>query len=206
MALTSSRIRAYDHQSLLQLCEAAGLSDEAIELMAITSGEEDASHTAATETLREEFEEVWSQGFDEVVGGTDRLASAFAGTACARARGKARSCTRISQDASGVAAEYRIGARDERIAADYLGLHAALPGADSGRLRARPVGPEGTRHPAPQLRLVDQGAGGDRARASGSRRRHLRRRHVHRTSDRFDVLPVRQRRREGSARVGIAGR
>ena len=65
-------------RSLLQLCEAAGLSDEAIELMAITSGEETLLYTAATETLREEFEEVWSQGFDEVIDGTDRLASAFA--------------------------------------------------------------------------------------------------------------------------------
>jgi len=118
-ALTSSRMRAYDQQTLLQLCQSAGLSDEAIELMAITSGEETLLHTAATETLREEFEEVWSQGFDEVVGGTDRLASAFAARLRVRPR-QGTLVTRITQDASGVAAEYRIGARDERIAADYL--------------------------------------------------------------------------------------
>ena len=101
-ALTSSRIRAYDQQTLLQLCQAAGLSDEAIELMAITSGEETLLHTAATETLREEFEEVWSQGFDEVVGGTDRLASAFAARLRVRPR-QGAVVTRITQDASGVA-------------------------------------------------------------------------------------------------------
>jgi hypothetical protein len=33
--------------------------------------------SAATETLREEFLEVWSQGFDEIIGGTDRLPAAL---------------------------------------------------------------------------------------------------------------------------------
>ncbi len=76
--LSSAKVRALDQQSLQQLCEAAGLSDEAIEFMAVTSGSETLLASAATETLREEFLEVWSLGFDEIVGGTDRLASAFA--------------------------------------------------------------------------------------------------------------------------------
>jgi monoamine oxidase len=63
---------------LLQLCEGAGLPQEAIEFLAVTSGEETLRASAATETLREEFEETWSSDFDKIVGGTDRLASAFA--------------------------------------------------------------------------------------------------------------------------------
>ncbi len=117
--LTTQRLRGYDQQTLLQLCEAAGLSDEAIELMAVTSGEETLLYTAATETLREEFEEVWSQGFDEVVGGTDRLASAFAGRLRERPRMGAV-VTRIEHDATGVAAHFVAGGRAQRVAGDYL--------------------------------------------------------------------------------------
>src|SRR5262249_39211507 len=61
-----------------QLIEAAGLSEEAQEFLSATQGQETELATAATETIREEFLEVWSQGFDEIVGGTDLLASAFA--------------------------------------------------------------------------------------------------------------------------------
>ena len=77
-APSSATFRAADQQSLQQLCQAAGLSDEAIELVMVTSGSESLLPFAATETLREELTEVWAQGFDEVVGGTDRIASAFA--------------------------------------------------------------------------------------------------------------------------------
>jgi monoamine oxidase len=118
-APASARVRAYDQQTLLELCAAAGLSDEAIELMAVTSGEETLLYTAATETLREEFEEVWSQGFDEVAGGTDRLASAFAAHLRTRPRLGAV-VTRMTQDDGGVAVDVRAGGRQERIAADYL--------------------------------------------------------------------------------------
>ena len=77
-SLTSPRVRAFDQKTLQQLCEDAGLSDEAIEFMAVAGGSETILPTAATETLREEMLEVWSQGFDEIVGGTDTLATAFA--------------------------------------------------------------------------------------------------------------------------------
>jgi monoamine oxidase len=78
VTLTSDRVRLLDQTSLQQIFEAAGLSDEAIEFLSVTQGQETELTTAATETIREEFLEVWSQGFDEIVGGTDRLASAFA--------------------------------------------------------------------------------------------------------------------------------
>jgi monoamine oxidase len=78
LTLTSDRMRLLDQMSLQQIFEAAGLSDEAIEFLSVTQGQEMELGTAATETIREEFLDVWSQGFDEIVGGTDRLASTFA--------------------------------------------------------------------------------------------------------------------------------
>lgn len=76
--LTSARVRLLDQMSLQQVMESGGLSEEAIEFLAVTQGQETELATAATETIREEFLEIWSQGFDEIVGGTDRLASSFA--------------------------------------------------------------------------------------------------------------------------------
>ncbi len=76
--LTSDRVRQLDQLSLLQVMENAGLSDEAIEFAAVTLGQETLLPDAATEILREEFLDVWTQGFDEIVGGTDRLATSFA--------------------------------------------------------------------------------------------------------------------------------
>jgi monoamine oxidase len=76
--LTSARVRQLDQMSLQQIFESTGLSEEAVEFLAVTQGQETELATGATETIREEFLEVWSKRFDEIVGGTDRLASAFA--------------------------------------------------------------------------------------------------------------------------------
>jgi monoamine oxidase len=73
----TAEVLALDRQSLQQLCEAAGFSDEAIEYMAVGGGAETLLSSAASEHVREEVEQVWSQRFDEIIGGTDRLASAF---------------------------------------------------------------------------------------------------------------------------------
>ncbi|HEV7391025.1 MAG TPA: FAD-dependent oxidoreductase, partial [Burkholderiales bacterium] len=73
----TAEVLALDRQSLQQLCEAAGFSDEAIEYMAIGGGVETLLSSAASEHVREEIEQVWSQRFDEIIGGTDRLASGF---------------------------------------------------------------------------------------------------------------------------------
>jgi len=118
-ALASARLKGYDQQTLLQLCEAAGLSGEAIELMAVTGGEETLLYSAATETLREEFEQVWTQGFDEVVGGTDRLPGAFASRLRARPR-QGAVVTRIAQGGHEAVAYYRAQGREHRVAGDYL--------------------------------------------------------------------------------------
>ncbi|HZI85071.1 MAG TPA: FAD-dependent oxidoreductase [Casimicrobiaceae bacterium] len=117
----TNRIRAYDQQSLQQLLEAAGLSDEAIEFLATTSASETLLSSAATETLREELKEVWTQGFDELVDGTDTLASAFA----KNLRSKPRlgcAVVRITQDPSRrrAAAIYRERGQERRVEGDFL--------------------------------------------------------------------------------------
>ncbi|HEY0338876.1 MAG TPA: FAD-dependent oxidoreductase, partial [Burkholderiales bacterium] len=71
------QVVALDRLSLQQLGEAAGFSDDAIEYMAVAGGAEMLLSSAASEHVREELEQVWSQRFDEIIGGTDRLASAF---------------------------------------------------------------------------------------------------------------------------------
>jgi monoamine oxidase len=146
--LNGDKVRAFDQQSLQQLCEAAGLSDEAIELLAVTQGAETLLPTAATEHLREEFLEVWTQGFDEIVGGTDRLASAFA----SRLRGKPQmgcEVVRMTQDADRrrAAAVYRQGGVLRRAEGDCLlctvpcsvltriGFEPELPGPKARAIR-----------------------------------------------------------------------
>jgi monoamine oxidase len=120
-APATPRVRAYDQQSLQQLFEAAGLSDEAIEFLATTSASETLLGSAATETLREELKEVWTQGFDELVDGTDTLASAFV----KRLRSKPKigcAVVRIWQDAAKrrAAAFYRERGQERRVEGDFV--------------------------------------------------------------------------------------
>jgi monoamine oxidase len=76
--LPSDVMRQLDQLSLQQLCEGEGLSQEAIEFLMSVYGNEPLIHSAATEYLREEMLKLWSLKFDEIVGGTDTLAAAFA--------------------------------------------------------------------------------------------------------------------------------
>jgi len=117
----TAKVRALDRQSLQQLCEAAGFSDEAIELLVVTSGSETLLQSAATEHLREELEQIWTQGFDEIIGGTDRLASAFG----VRLRSKPKlgcEVIKLIQDgAKGrAAAVYREHGVEKRAEGDFL--------------------------------------------------------------------------------------
>ena len=70
-------VRALDQQSIQQLWEVAGLSQEAIDLLASVNGFGPELPTAVTEVLREEVKELWTHRFDEIVGGMDRLPTAF---------------------------------------------------------------------------------------------------------------------------------
>ena len=117
----SERFRALDKLSLHQLCRDAGLSDEAIELIMVTSGSESLLPFAATESLREELLEVWTQGFDEIVGGTDRLAAAFV----SRLKAKPRlgcEVVKLVQDAKTMRAGaiYREGDAIRRVEGDFV--------------------------------------------------------------------------------------
>ena len=105
--------------------------------MAVTSGEETELNTAATETLREEFLEVWTQGFDEIVGGTDLLAAAFA----ARLRSRIHQgavVTTISQypERKRAAAIFREGSAERRVEGDFL--LCTLPFSVLSRVRVEP--------------------------------------------------------------------
>ena len=94
---SSTALRALDQQSLQQIFETDGLSPAAIEFLAVTYGMETLLGTALTEHLREEEDGVWTRGFDEIVGGADRLPAAFA----ARLKSKPRmgaEVVRLEQD------------------------------------------------------------------------------------------------------------
>ena len=119
--LASAKVRALDQQSLQQLAEAAGLSAEAIEFVATTTGSESLLPSAATETLREEFLEVWSHEFDEIIGGTDRLPAAFATKLCSKPR-KGCEVITLTQSADGqrAGAIYRERGSERRVEGDFL--------------------------------------------------------------------------------------
>lgn len=82
----TAAVRALDQMSLQQFFESEGLSPEAIDFVVSVNGLGPELSTAATESLREELKEIWSQRFDEIVGGTDRLPAALG----ARLRAKPR--------------------------------------------------------------------------------------------------------------------
>lgn len=124
VAPVTNGIRTMDQMSLQQLFEADGFSAEAIELLAVTYGQEAIMGSAATEHLREEMEGVWNLTFDEIVGGTDRLATAFV----EKLRSKPRTgceIIRLEQDAAGKRAaavfrNRRNNGAEEREEGDFL--------------------------------------------------------------------------------------
>jgi monoamine oxidase len=117
----TAAVRGLDQLSLQQLCEGAGLSPEAIDFLASVNGLGPELPTAATEHLREELRELWTRGFDEIVGGTDRLPAAFA----ARLRAKPRmgaQVVAIEQDPlrRRAAAIYLERGRPRRVEGDFV--------------------------------------------------------------------------------------
>jgi monoamine oxidase len=117
----TAAVRTLDQLSLQQLCEGAGLSQDAIDFLASATGLGPQLATAATEHLREELKEFWTGKFDEIVGGTDRLPSAFV----ARLRSKPRmgcEVVTIEQDPlqRRAAAVYREGGVLRRAEGDFV--------------------------------------------------------------------------------------
>jgi monoamine oxidase len=115
------RIRTLDRRSLIDLWREAGLSLEAMEYLAVTYGLEPFLSSAATEHLRETIDGVWTSGFDEIVGGTYRLPSAFAAALRTPLR-QGCEVIRLERDAADapVAAVYRHNGLVERESGDAL--------------------------------------------------------------------------------------
>lgn len=124
VSLETAAIRALDQQSLQQLCEADGLSPEAIEFLAVTYGIETLLSSAATEHLREEREQVWTQEFHKIIGGTDRLPAALA----ARLKSKPRlgcEVVQLAQDpprrrAAAIYRQRGTGNQQQRAVGDFV--------------------------------------------------------------------------------------
>jgi len=114
-------VRRLDRLSLRQLLEAETLSAEAIELLAVGAGVDTLLDAAATEHLREEHVAVWTQGFDEIVGGSDRLPVALATKLRSKPRMGAQ-VIRLEQDPlkRTAAAVYREAGRLRRVEGDFL--------------------------------------------------------------------------------------
>jgi monoamine oxidase len=117
----TAKVRALDQISLEMAFKQAGMSPEAIELLASAWGFEASLQTGVTTILREEHEAIWSGDFDEVVGGLDLLPRAFA----ARLRTKPRmGCivTKIEQNSftRKAAATFKEQGEEKRVEGDYL--------------------------------------------------------------------------------------
>jgi monoamine oxidase len=120
-APTLKKVRELDRLSLRQLFERAELSDEAIEYLSVTQSEETLFHTAATEVLRDEIEEVYSKPLDEIVGGMDLLPKAFVGRLKNPPRGGCE-VTAVRQDADKgrVEARFTEGGKEHVVEGEYL--------------------------------------------------------------------------------------
>ena len=118
----TAKVRALDQQSLQQLAKPPDCRTRPSNSWPPPAARKHCCSSAATETLREEFLEVWSQGFDEIVGGTDRLPAAFV----AKLRAKPKlGCEVITLDAIGGPASapariYREHGVEKRVDGDYL--------------------------------------------------------------------------------------
>jgi monoamine oxidase len=114
-------VRHLDRLSLRQLFERAELSDEAIEYLAVTWGEETLFHTAATEVLRDEILGVYSTGLDEIEGGMDLLPRAFVSRLKAKPLlGCEVTEIRQKKDPGVVEAHYTEAGQARKVEGDYL--------------------------------------------------------------------------------------
>jgi len=106
--LKTAKVKAIDRMSLEEVFRQAGLSQEAMEMLASTWAYETMLQSGVTGILREEYEEVWTKNFDEIVGGTDMLPRAFV----ANLRNKPRmgcKVVRIEQSSAGATAYFLDG-------------------------------------------------------------------------------------------------
>jgi monoamine oxidase len=125
-AFTSAKLKSLDSLSLRQLIEQARLSDaplseEAIEYLLFGYGNLTLQHSASTEFLREELNNVWDPPFYQIIGGNSRFPRAFA----SRLKSPPKmgcEVVRLEQEVSlnRVTAVYRSGGGVERAQGDFL--------------------------------------------------------------------------------------
>ena len=119
----TAAVQAFDRLSLREVLMRAGLSDEAIELVAVLWAYEPTLNNAVTEILRTEHQGTWGHGMDELEGGMERFPFAFADHIKAKATLGAEVVRIQRQGADRAAAVYidhRDGNRERRVEGDAL--------------------------------------------------------------------------------------
>jgi len=118
----TERVLSLDRESLYSRFRAAGLSAEAIQLIASLWNLETSLHIGLLEHLREELKSVWAGTFDEISGGMSRLPEALARRLVCKIR-TASPVVRVEQDASVITA---FSADGTSVSGDYLICSAPL--------------------------------------------------------------------------------
>jgi monoamine oxidase len=137
--ISTEGFRSVDRKSLLQLFQEDGLSADAIDLLISTFGYDVLTTAeAATESLAEELKHLWTQEFDEIVGGSARLPTAFADRLKAKPR-LGCEVVRIEYDPLGkqAAAVYRERGKEHRVEGDFI--LCTLPFPVLNRIEVNPL-------------------------------------------------------------------
>jgi monoamine oxidase len=112
-------VRTLDKLSVAAILNAAGLSDEAQEFIAVTQAQESLLPTAITEAMRDEVLDVYGEGMDEIVGGMEQLPLALVKHLKVPPRVGCE-VTALHQDNKGVTAVYRERGQEQRVTGDHL--------------------------------------------------------------------------------------
>lgn len=117
----TAKVRELDRLSLEQALKNAGMSQEAIEILAVLWANETSLTTALTVILREELEGTWNYSFDELAGGTEQLPLAFLSRLKSKPRMGAE-VFRVEQDwqRGKATAFYRLNGVNEQVEGDLL--------------------------------------------------------------------------------------
>jgi monoamine oxidase len=116
---TTLRVRELERRSLYSRLVEAGLSPDAIQLLASAWNLEPALHVSLIEHLREEHEGTWVETFDEIVGGMDTMPRGLA----SMLRGSVRlgsPVVAIEREDSRVSATYVQDGRKHTVGADWM--------------------------------------------------------------------------------------
>ena len=194
-SFTTSKITELDRLSLRRAMEMGGLSEEAIELLCVTYGVGTLQHSALTEHLREESNDVWTRPFYEIEGGTERLPDEFKKRLYSKPN-MGHEVIALEQDENGATAVYRSARQRNRVTGDFLLCTIPLP------VLARLETPSFSGEKRRAIRDVfyefgHEGPGTDQYSRLGNRRQDIRRQQLYRPDDQLDLLSIRQFEKEG---------